>query len=78
MHFDGTGTVSLRVRAAGIGHPGGSTSPLTSVGVFRLETWVEDAIQPVAEPVRPARWEDVDDLLRSHFERLDSVYRRLS
>jgi hypothetical protein len=77
MRFDGT-TSKAQVTPTSVVHSGGTSSFLTGNAVFRLHTWLEDTIQLTAEPVLPASLDDVERLLTTHLESLDSVYRRLA
>ena len=78
MQFDGTGSTLLITNVPVAVSSGGSSSALSDRTSFRLRTWLPDSVQPEAEPVLPAKLEDIERLLTTHFDRLDSVYRRLS
>ena len=56
------------------------SSPIQTVrgAEFHLRSSVADVIVQGGEPMIPARWEDIEDLMTSHFERYDSVMSRLA
>ena len=59
-------------------HAGGTSSPVRWTGEMTVQTWLCEPLQVAAEAVLPARWEDVEGLLRSQCNRLDGVFRRLA
>lgn len=76
IRFSGTQAVALRLSGGEVCADVSSATLASDEGV--LETWMPDAVQADSEPVMAARWEDVEQLLSSHLERFDSLYRRLA
>ena len=44
-------------------HSGGSSSPVVAWGRLVVQTWLPEPFQFQGEPLLPARWEDVEELL---------------
>jgi hypothetical protein len=59
-------------------HSGGSSSPVVAWGRLVVQTWLPQPFQVQGEPLLPARWDEVEELLRSHCARLDGVFRQLA
>ncbi len=75
--LDGT-QPNTAVEATATSHSGGSSSPVAGQGRLVLCTWLPMPLQVDAEPLLPAPWDDVEQLLQSQCERFEGAFRRLA